>query len=55
MAFKILASILAVALMFTYLLPVVIKLRDTALTIVVLIGVAMMLVDLWQSLQSKND
>lgn len=52
---KIFAGLVAVALMLTYLSPVVLKLREPALTIVVLTGVVMMLVDLWQSLQSKED
>jgi hypothetical protein len=53
--FKIFASIVATALFLAYLGPIVFKLRDPALTIVVLIGIVMMLVDLWQSLQSKGD
>lgn len=55
MTFKVIAGAIAVALMLTYLGPIVLKLGEPALTIVVLIGVVMMLVDLWQSLQSKND
>jgi hypothetical protein len=52
---KIAAGILAVSMLLVYLSPVVLKLKDPALTIVVLVGVIMMLVDLWQSLQSKDD
>ena len=55
MALKIFAGILAIALMLIYLAPVVLKLMQPALTTVVLIGIVMMLVDLWQSLQSKDD
>ena len=55
MAFKVVAGILAAALLIAYLGPVVLKLRDPALTFVAIIGVILMLVDLWQSLQSKND
>jgi hypothetical protein len=55
MALKIVAGILGVALMLIYLAPVVWKLKDPALSIVVVAGVAMMLVDLWQSLKSKED
>ncbi|HEX9810572.1 MAG TPA: hypothetical protein VGA88_00580 [Burkholderiales bacterium] len=55
MVFKILAGIVAMTLMVVYLGPVVLKLRDPALTGVILVGVAMMLVDLWQSLRSKGD
>lgn len=55
MALKIFSGILAIALMLIYLAPVVLKLMQPALTVVVLIGIVMMLVDLWQSLQSKDD
>ncbi|MGE5128426.1 MAG: hypothetical protein ACM3IK_02270 [Sphingomonadaceae bacterium] len=54
MVFKVLAGILAAALLIGFVAPVVIKLKDVALTAVVLIGLAMMLVDLWQSLRSKE-
>jgi hypothetical protein len=53
--YKIIAGIVAAALLLTYMAPVVLKLKDTALWIVAGIGIAMMLVDLWQSLQSKED
>jgi hypothetical protein len=55
MPLKIAAGILAVSLMLIYLSPVVLKLKDPALAIVVAAGVIMMLVDLWQSLKSKDD
>lgn len=55
MIFKILAGIVAAALLIVFIGPVVIKLKETALTVVALIGVTMMLVDLWQSLKSKDD
>ncbi len=55
MALKVIAGILAVSLMLIYLAPVVLKLREPALTVVVAAGVVMMLVDLWQSLRSKED
>lgn len=55
MLFKILAGIVAAALLIIFIGPVVVKLKDAALSIVVLIGLTMMLVDLWQSLQSKDD
>ena len=41
--------------MLGYLLPPVFKLKEAALGIVISIGVAMMLVDLWQSLRSSED
>jgi len=55
MGFRILAGIVAAALLLAFVGPVVIKLKDLPLGIVVLIGVAMMLFDLWQSLKTKED
>jgi len=55
MAFKILGGIIAIILMVAFLAPPVLKLQDLALSGVILIGIVMMLVDLWQSLQSKDD
>ncbi|MDA8109048.1 MAG: hypothetical protein M0015_10520 [Betaproteobacteria bacterium] len=52
---KYLAGILAAALFIAFVAPVVVKLKDVALGVVVLIGVAMMLTDLWQSLRSRQD
>jgi hypothetical protein len=55
MAFKILAGLVAMVLMIGFLAPPIYKLKDVALASIVVIGVVMMLVDLWQSLQSKDD
>jgi hypothetical protein len=55
MAFKILAGIIATTLMVAFLSPPFFKLQDYALAGVIFIGIVMMLVDLWQSLQSKED
>lgn len=55
MIFKIVAGLIAVALVLIYLAPPVYKLREVELGVVVAIGVVMMLVDLWQSLKSKED
>lgn len=55
MAVKIAAGLVAVILILGYLLPPVFKLKEVALGVVICIGIAMMLVDLWQSLQSKDD
>jgi hypothetical protein len=54
MILKILAAVIAVALMLTYLAPPVYKLRDIELGVVVTIGVVMMLIDLWQSLRKED-
>jgi hypothetical protein len=55
MPYKIAAGIVAAALLIAYMAPVVWRLKDAALWAVALIGVVMMLVDLWQSLQSRED
>ena len=55
MPYRIIAGIVAAVLLIAYMAPVVWRLQDVALWIVALIGVVMMLVDLWQSLRSKDD
>lgn len=55
MAFKILASVVAGLLLVIFIGPVVIKLKDIALSIVVLSGIVMMAIDLWQSIVSGDD
>ena len=54
MVVKLFAAVVAIALVLIYLLPVVVKLKEIDLGIVILLGIAMMLVDLWQSLK-KDD
>ena len=55
MALKAVYGLIAAALVITFLSAPAIKLKDPALTAVIIIGVLMMLVDLWQSLQAKDD
>ena len=55
MGFRIIASIIAAALLVAFISPVVIKIKSVALVVVVLIGLTMMLVDIWQSLKSTDD
>jgi ABC-type branched-subunit amino acid transport system permease subunit len=55
MLFKILGSILAASLLIVFIGPVAIKLKDVAFSIVVLIGLTMMIADIWQALKSKED
>jgi hypothetical protein len=54
MPVKIFAAIVAVVLLIAYLVPVVLKLKEMALTVTILIGIAMMLVDLWQSFRERD-
>jgi threonine/homoserine/homoserine lactone efflux protein len=51
---KVFAGILSAALLIVFIAPVVLKLKDVALSIVVTVGLAMMLYDLWQSLREKD-
>ena len=55
MPVKIFSAVVAVVLLVGFLSPPVLKLKDIALGVVISIGIAMMLADLWQSLQSKED
>lgn len=54
MPLKIVCGIVAVALMLAYLLPLVFKLKEVSLGVVILIALAMMLKDLRQSLRSDD-
>lgn len=54
MFLKILASLIGAALLVAYIAPVAIKLTDAAFSIVVLIGLAMMITDLWQTLREPG-
>lgn len=55
MPIKFFAAAVAVILMVAFLVPVVLKLKDVALGVVICIGIGLMLVDLVQSLKSKDD
>jgi hypothetical protein len=54
MALKILAALVAMVLVIAYLVPVVLKLKEISLGVVILLGIVMMLVDMWQSLKSND-
>ncbi|MDP3760222.1 MAG: hypothetical protein Q8R01_06870 [Ramlibacter sp.] len=54
MPVKIFAALVAVVLVVGYLAPVVLKLKEAALGIVIAVGIAMMLVDLWQSFRERD-
>ena len=55
MALKVFAGIVGVALLLVYIAPVVLRLKDIPLWVVALLGIGMMLVELLQSLRSKED
>jgi hypothetical protein len=55
MPVKIFAAVVAVVLLVAYLSPMAFKLKEISLGVVILIGLGMMLVDLWQSLQKSDD
>jgi hypothetical protein len=51
---KIIAALIATGLLLAYLVPLALKLKDWELAAVMAVGVAMMLVDAWQSLKSRD-
>ena len=55
MAIKILGGIVALSLVIAFVTPVLFKIKDISLLVVIVIGILMMLIDLWQSLKSKDD
>ena len=55
MVLKAVYGVIAAALVVVYLAAPAIKLKDPALTAVIIIGILMMLIDLWQSMKSKDD
>lgn len=55
MPIKLFSAAVAIVLVLTYLGAIVFKLKEVSLGVVVAIGLAMMLVDLWQSLQKSED
>ena len=55
MLVKVVSGIIAATLLIAFLSPPAVKLQEVALVAVMAIGLGMMLVDLWQSLQSKDD
>ena len=55
MKIKIFAGLVGAALLLVYVAPVVLRLKEVSLWVVSLLGVGMMLMDLWQSLRAKDD
>ena len=55
MPFKIFAGIVAVVLLIGFLVPYVLKMKDIALGVVILAGLAMMGWDLWETFQEKDE
>jgi len=52
---KTISGLLATALALAFFAVPIIKLKETALIVVILIGVALMFVDLFEKLRSKED
>lgn len=55
MVFRILASVVASLLLVAFLLPYVIKMKEFELGAVILIGLALMARDIWDTLREKDD
>jgi hypothetical protein len=54
MRLKLVFGVIAMLLMLGFVGAIVIKLKEISLTIMVLIGVAMMVYDFWESLKEKD-
>jgi hypothetical protein len=55
MAFRIFAGIMAIALFLAFLSPVVFKLKEVSLGVVILLGAGLMLWDVWETLREKDE
>jgi hypothetical protein len=55
MTVKLFAGIIAAILLIGFLGSIAFKLKEVSLTVVMLIGVVMMLVELWETLQGKEE
>lgn len=55
MPIKLISAAVALALLLAYLLPLVFKLKEVSLGVIVGLGILMMLIDLRQSLQTKEE
>ena len=55
MAFRIFAGIVAIVLFIAFVAPVAIKLKEISLGAVILIGVGLMVWDLWETLRAKDE
>jgi hypothetical protein len=51
---KLIFGVIAVALVAAYVVPIALKMRDYSLGVVVALGLLMMIVDMLQSLRSKD-
>lgn len=54
MAWKLLTGVIAIVLTCAYLIPLATKLKEISLAAVIGIGLAMMLIDMYQSMTSKD-
>lgn len=54
MIFKFVCGAVALALMLAYLLPPLFKLKEVDLAVAIVLGLVLMLIDLWHSLRSDD-
>lgn len=55
MAFRIFSGVVALVLFIGFVAPVAIKLKEISLGVVILIGIGLMMWDLWGSLREKDE
>ncbi len=54
LAYKLVRAFVAAGLLIAFIAPVVLKLKDPALGAVILLGVSLMLIDLWQAIALRR-
>ena len=54
MRYQLLTGCIAIALLAAFLLPIVIKLNEVSLDVVILIGFGLMARDFWESLKDRD-
>lgn len=55
MSYRLLATAIAIAVAVAFVAPVVVKLRDVPLAVVILIGIVLIILDARASLRGKDD
>lgn len=55
MTARIIAALIAIGLLVAYLAPMAFKMKNLPLAIVIMLGVVLMLVDMWHSLRESDE
>lgn len=55
MTVRIVAGLIAIGLLLAYLAPMAFKMKSVPLAIVIVLGIVLMLVDMWHTLRESDD